>query len=86
MPQGAQLRLNVRRYLIDVIMQTPQRFSEAFRAAVEAEFAGIRTCHRAGPVSASGWLLIGNHFLTNDLHANVTKTTLLSRPVCGHVG
>jgi len=26
-----------RRYLIDVVMQTPQRFSDAFRAAVEAE-------------------------------------------------
>ena len=24
-----------RRYLIDVVMQTPQRFSDAFRAAVE---------------------------------------------------
>ncbi|OKH71254.1 LacI family transcriptional regulator [Mycobacterium sp. SWH-M1] len=35
--QRAQLRLNGRRYLIDVIMQTPRRFSDAFRAAVEAE-------------------------------------------------
>ena len=35
--QRAQLRLNGRRYLIDVVMQTPQRFSNAFRAAVEAE-------------------------------------------------
>ncbi|MGW0160586.1 LacI family DNA-binding transcriptional regulator [Mycobacterium sp. NPDC003323] len=35
--QRAQLRLNGRRYLIDVVMQTPQRFSDAFRAAVEAE-------------------------------------------------
>jgi LacI family transcriptional regulator len=35
--QRAQLRLNGRRFLIDVIMHTPQRFSDAFRAAVEAE-------------------------------------------------
>jgi LacI family transcriptional regulator len=35
--QRAQLRLNGRRYLIDVVMQTPQRFSDAFRSAVEAE-------------------------------------------------
>jgi LacI family transcriptional regulator len=35
--QRGQLRLNGRRYLIDVVMQTPQRFSDAFRAAVEAE-------------------------------------------------
>jgi LacI family transcriptional regulator len=35
--QRAQLRLNGRRYLIDVVMQTPQRFSDAFRTAVEAE-------------------------------------------------
>src|SRR6202165_6175805 len=35
--QRAQLRLNGRRYLIDVVMQTPQRFSDAFCAAVAAE-------------------------------------------------
>jgi LacI family transcriptional regulator len=35
--QRAQLRLNGRRFLVDVVMQTPQRFSDAFRAAVEAE-------------------------------------------------
>jgi LacI family transcriptional regulator len=35
--QRAQLRLNGRRFLIDVVMQTPQRFSDEFRAAVEAE-------------------------------------------------
>src|SRR4051812_40643615 len=35
--QRAQLRLNGRRYLIDVMMQTPRRFSDAFRDAVEAE-------------------------------------------------
>ncbi|MET0702966.1 MAG: LacI family DNA-binding transcriptional regulator [Mycobacterium sp.] len=35
--QRAQLRLNGRRYLVDVVMQTPQRFSDAFRDAVEAE-------------------------------------------------
>jgi LacI family transcriptional regulator len=35
--QRAQLRLNGRRYLIDVVMHTPERFSTAFREAVEAE-------------------------------------------------
>ena len=35
--QRAQLRLNGRRFLLDVVMQTPKRFSDAFRAAVEAE-------------------------------------------------
>jgi LacI family transcriptional regulator len=35
--QRAQLRLNGRRYLVDVVMQTPRRFSDEFRAAVEAE-------------------------------------------------
>lgn len=35
--QRAQLRLNGRRFLLDVVMQTPHRFSDAFRAAVEAE-------------------------------------------------
>jgi LacI family transcriptional regulator len=35
--QRAQLRLNGRRYLVDVVMQTPKRFSDAFREAVEAE-------------------------------------------------
>jgi LacI family transcriptional regulator len=37
--QRAQLRLNGRRYLIDVVMQTPRRFSDAFRDAVEAELS-----------------------------------------------
>ncbi|QEN13562.1 LacI family DNA-binding transcriptional regulator [Mycolicibacterium sp. ELW1] len=35
--QRSQLRLNGRRFLLDVVMQTPQRFSDAFRSAVEAE-------------------------------------------------
>jgi LacI family transcriptional regulator len=35
--QRTQLRLNGRRYLIDVVMQTPRGFSNAFRAAVENE-------------------------------------------------
>jgi LacI family transcriptional regulator len=39
--QRAQLRLNGRRYLIDVVMQTPRRFSDAFRAAVEAELPAL---------------------------------------------
>jgi LacI family transcriptional regulator len=39
--QRSQLRLNGRRYLVDVVMQTPQRFSAAFRDAVEAELPGF---------------------------------------------
>jgi LacI family transcriptional regulator len=35
--QRTQLRLNGRRYLIDVVMEAPGRFSDAFRAAVENE-------------------------------------------------
>ncbi len=35
--QRAQLRLSGRRYLVDVVMQTPRRFSDAVRAAIEAE-------------------------------------------------
>jgi LacI family transcriptional regulator len=35
--QRTQLRLSGRPYLIDVVMQTPRRFSDAFRAAVENE-------------------------------------------------
>jgi LacI family transcriptional regulator len=35
--QRTQLRLNGRAYLIDVVMQTPRRFSDTFRAAVENE-------------------------------------------------
>lgn len=35
--QRSQLRLNGRRFLLDVVMQTPRRFSDAFRGAVEAE-------------------------------------------------
>jgi LacI family transcriptional regulator len=39
--QRTQLRLSGRRYLIDVVMQTPQRFSSAFRDVVEAELPGF---------------------------------------------
>ncbi|WP_072807230.1 LacI family DNA-binding transcriptional regulator [Rhodococcoides yunnanense] len=35
--QRAQLRLNGRKFLFDVVMQTPARFSAEFRAALEAE-------------------------------------------------
>jgi LacI family transcriptional regulator len=35
--QRTQLRLNGQRYLVDVVMQTPRRFSDTFRAAVENE-------------------------------------------------
>ena len=62
MPQRAQLRLNGGRYLIDVVMQTQQRFSGSVPGGGRGRVAGIRTCHGAGRVSASGWLLIGDQF------------------------
>ena len=52
--QRAQLRLNGRRYLIDVVMQTPQRFSDAFRAAVEAELPAFAPGDAAGAVPPVG--------------------------------
>lgn len=39
--QRSQLRLNGRRYLIDVVMHTPRRFSTAFREAIEAELSAF---------------------------------------------
>src|SRR4029078_13485461 len=51
--QRAQLRLVRRRYLIDVVMQTPQRFSDAFRAAVEAELPAF------APAMVRGRLRLG---------------------------
>jgi LacI family transcriptional regulator len=40
--QRTQLRLNGRRFMIDVVMQTPQRFSSAVRDALEAELPSLR--------------------------------------------
>ena len=40
--QYAQARIGGRRLVLDVVMETPQRFSNAVRAAFEAELAGIR--------------------------------------------
>ena len=39
--QRSQLRLAGRKYLFDVVMQAPQRFSSAFREAVEAELPAL---------------------------------------------
>src|SRR5258705_10065213 len=39
--QRAQLRLAGRKYLFDVVMQAPQRFSNAFQQAVEAELPAL---------------------------------------------
>jgi len=39
--QRSQLRLAGRKYLVDVVMQAPQRFSSAFREAVEAELPAL---------------------------------------------
>src|ERR1700712_763948 len=40
--QRSQLRLNGRTFLIDVVMQTPDRFSSAVKAALEAELPTLR--------------------------------------------
>jgi LacI family transcriptional regulator len=39
--QRSQLRLSGRKFLIDVVMQSPTRFSREFRAAVEAELPAL---------------------------------------------
>lgn len=39
--QRSQLRLVGRKYIFDVVMQAPQRFSSAFRAAVESELPAL---------------------------------------------
>jgi LacI family transcriptional regulator len=39
--QRSQLRLAGRKYLFDVVMQTPERFSSAFQQAVEAELPAL---------------------------------------------
>jgi len=40
--QYAEARIGGRRLIIDVVMETPQRFSNAVRAAFEAELPGMR--------------------------------------------
>src|SRR3954447_3824900 len=40
--QRSQLRLNGRTFLVDVVMQTPDRFSSAVKAALEAELPSLR--------------------------------------------
>lgn len=40
--QASQLRLGGRTFLLDVVMQTPERFSAAVRAALEAELPSLR--------------------------------------------
>lgn len=40
--QHSQLRLNGRTFLIDVVMQTPDRFSSAIKTALEAELPSLR--------------------------------------------
>jgi LacI family transcriptional regulator len=40
--QRSQLRLSGRTFMIDVVMQTPQRFSSAVRDALEAELPSLR--------------------------------------------
>jgi LacI family transcriptional regulator len=40
--QRSQLRLNGRTFLVDVVMQTPDRFSSAVKSALEAELPALR--------------------------------------------
>lgn len=40
--QRSQLRLNGRTFLLDVVMQTPDRFSSAIKSALEAELPSLR--------------------------------------------
>ena len=40
--QQAQLRLSGRTFLVDLVMQTPERFSTAVRSALEAELPSLR--------------------------------------------
>ena len=40
--QRSQLRLNGRTFLVDVVMQTPDRFSTAVKSALEAELPSLR--------------------------------------------
>ncbi len=40
--QASQLRLVGRTFLVDLVMQAPRRFSDAVRAAIEAELPGLR--------------------------------------------
>jgi LacI family transcriptional regulator len=40
--QQSQIRLGGRTFVIDLVMQAPERFSAAVRAALEAELAGLR--------------------------------------------
>jgi LacI family transcriptional regulator len=39
--QRTQLKLSGRKFLVDVVMQSPERFTTAFRAAVEAELPAL---------------------------------------------
>lgn len=40
--QRSQLKLNGRTFIVDVVMQTPDRFSEAVKSALEAELPALR--------------------------------------------
>ncbi len=40
--QRSQLRLSGRTFIVDIVMQTPERFSTAVRGALEAELPGLR--------------------------------------------
>jgi LacI family transcriptional regulator len=58
--QSTQLRLGGRTFLVDVVMQAPERFTGAVKAALEAELPGLRPAvirsrfhlREAGPPSA----------------------------------
>ncbi len=51
--QYAEARIAGRRLVIDVVMETPQRFSNAVRAAFDAELPGMRPAFAVGALSRS---------------------------------
>ena len=50
--QASQLRLNGRVFMIDIMMQTPARFSAAVKTALDS---GGRTAPSPGSLTATAW-------------------------------
>ncbi|THV22980.1 LacI family DNA-binding transcriptional regulator [Peteryoungia ipomoeae] len=77
--QYAEARIGGRRLVLDVVMETPQRFSNAVRAAFEAELPGIRPAtisaryHLAETISESELLAILKTIRRRGSHGVVLK-------------
>ncbi|MBU2325833.1 MAG: LacI family DNA-binding transcriptional regulator [Alphaproteobacteria bacterium] len=65
--QYAQARIAGRRLVIDIVMETPQRFSNAVRAAFEAELPALR------PASLSARFHVADTFAERDLLAILAR-------------